>query len=120
MQRNISIPRPKHVYSQRSVDTSGICQLPVTASQPNTADASGDHRNISRNIASTKKIYKTKNMYFDEIYNFCLTYFLQFFIFSEINTKDYGFYGFFVDFTMKNQFQPKTTTIFVKSASQNK
>ena len=48
------------------------------------------------NYHSYKKMLLTKNVYFDEIYNFYLKDFFQFFILAEINAKNHDFYGFFM------------------------
>ena len=46
------------------------------------------------NYHSYKKMLATRNMYFDEIYNFYWKHFFQFFILAEINAKNHDFYGF--------------------------
>ena len=63
-------------------------------------------------------MYRIKNMYFYEIYNFLSRYSSKFSLFTEINAKNHDFNGFFIGFTMKIKFAPIFTIIFVISASK--
>ena len=47
-----------------------------------------------RNYESQKKMLETKNVYLDNIYNFCLEHFIKFCILAEINSKNHDFYRF--------------------------
>ena len=39
-------------------------------------------------------MFPTKDVYLDEVYNFCLKHFAKFCVLPEINTKNHDFYGF--------------------------
>ena len=49
---------------------------------------------FSKNNSFEEEVYETKNMYYNQVYNFCLKFFSAFCVFIKINAKTMIFMGF--------------------------
>ena len=63
-------------------------------------------------------MHETKSVNLNEIYNFRSKYFMRFSVFTEMNAENQDLFRIFIGFSIKNQFVPICTIMFVINVSQ--